>query len=209
MNFFLPRPGYWLTPIIIYLNTAIFVLVAAYTQSLMWFPARELVVLGGNFAPLTLGEDQWWRLLSSVFLHGGLLHLVFNAIVLANIGIFLEPLLGRLSFGIVYLITGLLASITSLGWALFTQNWVVSVGASGAIFGMYGFFLALLTTNLYKPQFRSMFLRNTLGFVAINVAIGFFGPIDNAAHIGGLASGFLLGYLWLPLIRSRARQGRI
>lgn len=206
MNFFTPRPGYWLTPIIIYLNTAIFLMVAAYTQSILWFPPGDLVVVGGNIASRTIGEDQWWRLISSVFLHGGLLHLVFNAIVLANIGIFLEPLLGRLSFGLVYMLTGVLASLASLA---FNAPNVVSVGASGAIFGMYGFFLALLTTDLFKPEFRTMFLRNTLGFIVLNIAIGFFGPIDNAAHIGGLVSGFILGYIWLPSIRRRASRGRI
>lgn len=198
MNLLTPTKGYWLTPAIIYINAALFVLVALYTQSIMWFPARELVVLGGNFGPLTV-DGQWWRLLTSVFLHGGLLHLIFNAVVLANIGIFLEPLLGRVSFAIVYLITGVLASLTSL---MFNYG-VVSVGASGAIFGMYGFFLALLTTKLFRPEFRTTFLKNTLGFVALNIAIGFFGPIDNAAHMGGLVSGFILGYLWLPFVRKR------
>jgi len=198
MNLLTPTKGYWLTPAIIYTNAAIFVLVALYTQSIMWFPARELVVLGGNFGPLTV-DGQWWRLLTSVFLHGGLLHLIFNALVLANIGIFLEPLLGRVSFAIVYLLTGILASLTSL---MFNYG-VVSVGASGAIFGMYGFFLALLTTKLFKPEFRTTFLKNTLGFVALNIAIGFFGPIDNAAHLGGLISGFILGYVYLPFVRRR------
>ena len=203
MNLFTMRRGYWLTPAIIYINAAIFLFTVAYTQSIMWFPVRALVELGANYGPLTL-DGQWWRLLTSVFLHGGLLHLVFNVIVLANIGIFLEPLLGRVSFIIVYLLTGLLASTASL---VFNDN-VVSVGASGAIFGMYGFFLALLTTNLFKPDFRSMFLKNTLGFVGLNIAIGFFGPIDNAAHIGGLASGFVFGYLWLPYVRHRAQRQR-
>lgn len=203
MNLFTPRRGYWLTPIIIYVNAAIFVFTVLYTQSIMWFPARALVVLGANFGPLTV-DGQWWRLLSSVFLHGGLLHLVFNAIVLANIGVFLEPLIGRRSFAIVYVITGLLASSASL---VFNYG-VVSVGASGAIFGMYGFFLALLTTKLFKPEFRNTFLKNTLGFVGLNIAIGFFGPIDNAAHIGGLVSGFLLGYLWLPFIRRQIQRRR-
>ncbi len=203
MNFFTFRPGYWLTPGIIYLNAAIFLLVAAYTGQVLWFPARELVVLGGNFGPLTL-DGEWWRLITSVFLHGGLMHLAFNVIVLANIGVFLEPLLGWVSYAIVYLLTGILASLTSLAF----NNDVVSVGASGAIFGMYGFFLALLTTRLFKPEFRSLFLRNTLGFVGLNIAIGFMGPIDNAAHMGGLVSGFLLGYLWLPYIKRRALRTR-
>lgn len=204
MNLFLPHRGYWLTPVIIYLNAAIFVLTVLYTGSLLSFDPRALVMLGANYGPWTV-DGQWWRLLSSTFLHAGLLHLVFNMIVLANIGIFLEPLLGRLSFAVVYLLTGLLASLTSLWFNVAA----VSVGASGAIFGLYGFFLALLTTSLFKPEFRKLFLRNTLGFVVINVAIGFMiGPIDNAAHLGGLASGFVLGYLWLPVIRKRALSGR-
>lgn len=204
MNLFLPHRDYWLTPVIIYLNTAIFVLTVLYTGSLLSFDPRALVMLGANYEPFTVA-GQWWRLLSSVFLHAGLLHLVFNMIVLANIGIFLEPLLGRRSFALVYVLTGLLASLTSL----FFNVGAVSVGASGAIFGLYGFFLALLTTSLLKPEFRKAFLRNTLGFVVINVAIGFaIGPIDNAAHLGGLGSGFMLGYLWLPLIRKRAQQSR-
>lgn len=204
LNLFVPRPGYWLTPVIIYLNAAIFALMVLTTGDLMAFDTRTLVTLGANYGPWTV-DGQWWRLLSSTFLHAGLLHLVFNMIVLANIGIFLEPLVGRLSFAVVYLLTGLLASLTSL---LFNTG-AVSVGASGAIFGLYGFFLALLTTSLFKPEFRKLFLRNTLGFVVINVAIGFIiGPIDNAAHLGGLASGFVLGYLWLPVIRKRALSGR-
>ncbi|PTY37754.1 hypothetical protein BGP77_14840 [Saccharospirillum sp. MSK14-1] len=204
MNLFLPHRGYWLTPVIIYLNAAIFVLTVLYTGSLMSFDPRDLVMLGANYGPWTV-DGQWWRLFSSTFLHAGLLHLVFNMIVLANIGIFLEPLLGRLSLAVVYVLTGLLASLTSL----YFNDAAVSVGASGAIFGLYGFFLALLTTSLLKPEFRKAFLRNTLGFVVINVAIGFvIGPIDNAAHLGGLASGFVLGYLWLPVIRKRALRGR-
>lgn len=203
MNLFVPRPGYWLTPVIIYLNAAIFALMVVTTGDLMAFDTRTLVTLGANYGPWTV-DGQWWRLLSSTFLHAGLLHLVFNMIVLANIGIFLEPLVGKLSFALVYVLTGLLASLTSLAF----NTGAVSVGASGAIFGLYGFFLALLTTSLFKPEFRTLFLRNTLGFVVINVAIGFLiGPIDNAAHLGGLASGFVLGYLWLPVIRKRAMGG--
>lgn len=202
MNLFVPRPGYWLTPVIIYLNAAIFALMVLSTGDLMAFDTRTLVMLGANYEPFTVG-GQWWRLLSSVFLHAGLLHLVFNMIVLANIGIFLEPMLGRGSYALIYLLTGLLASLTSL---VFNVG-AVSVGASGAIFGLYGFFLALLTTKLFRPEFRNAFLRNTLGFIGINIAIGFLiGPIDNAAHLGGLVSGFVLGYLWLPQIRRRAVQ---
>ncbi len=200
------RPGYLITPITIYINAALFVLFVALTGQVMWFPAETLAIYGGNFGPWT-ADGQWWRLLSSVFLHGGIMHLIFNCIILANIGLFLEPLLGRLQFALVYLFTGLVASLTSL----FFNFGVVSVGASGAIFGLYGFFFALLLTDLFKPGFRNQFLKGTLVFVGINLALGFMVPmIDNAAHIGGLICGFVLGLLWIPLIKRRIarQQGR-
>ncbi|MEX1057618.1 MAG: rhomboid family intramembrane serine protease, partial [Natronospirillum sp.] len=155
-----------------------------------------------NFGPWT-ADGQWWRLLSSVFLHGGLLHLVFNCIILANIGTFLEPLLGRWLYTLLYMVTGIVASLTSL---MFNFG-VVSVGASGAIFGLYGFFMALLLSNLFKREFRNQFLKGTLVFIGINLALGFtVGMIDNAAHIGGLISGFVLGLIGLPFIKQRAER---
>ena len=193
------RPGYVVTPITIYINAAIYVLFVLLTQQIMWFPADVLAAYGANFGPWT-AAGEWWRLLSSVFLHGGLLHLVFNCIILANIGTFLEPLLGRWVYALLYMVTGIMASTTSL---IFNFG-AVSVGASGAIFGLYGFFMALLLSNIFKPEFRNQFLKGTLVFVGINLALGFTVPmIDNAAHIGGLASGFVLGLIGLPFIKQR------
>ena len=202
MNLFLPHKKYWLTPIIIYINALVFLLLVLATGDVMSFSAKVLYQWGGNYGPATT-NGQWWRLLTNIFLHGGLLHLVFNSIVLVNIGIYLEPLLGQIRLLMIYLVTGILASLTSV---LVHQHPVVSVGASGAIFGLYGFFLALLTTPLFSQQIRNLFLRNTIGFVGINVAIGFMVPaVDNAAHLGGLLSGGILGYLSYPLLRKRVR----
>lgn len=196
------RPGYEVTPIIIFINAAIFVLFVLLTQQVLWFPAAVLAEYGANFGPAT-ADGQWWRLLSSVFLHGGIMHLVFNCIILANIGIFLEPLLGRFQFALVYAVTGIVASLTSL----MANFGVVSVGASGAIFGLYGFFFALLLSNLFKKEFRNQFLKGILVFIGINLALGFtVEMIDNAAHIGGLVCGFVLGLLWLPLIKRRVAE---
>lgn len=197
-----PRPGYFLTPVIIYINTAVFLLFVLLTQQVWFFPAQPLAIYGGNFAPLTT-DGQWWRLLTSVFMHGGLVHLVFNALVLANVGIMLEPLLGKAQLLLIYLVTGIVASLTSV---MFNYG-AVSVGASGAIFGLYGFFLALLFSNLFRPDIRQAFLRGTLVFIGINLFLGFtMSMIDNAAHIGGLVSGGVLGALWVPLIRRRLLQ---
>lgn len=197
-----PRPGYRLTPWIIYVNTAVFAAFVLLTQQILWFPPQALALYGGNFAPLTT-DGQWWRLVTSVFMHGGLLHLVFNALVLANVGLMLEPLLGKAQLLLIYLVTGVVASFTSV---IFSSG-AVSVGASGAIFGLYGFFLALLFSNLFRSEVRQAFLRGTIVFIGINLVLGFtMSMIDNAAHIGGLVTGAVLGVIWIPLLRRRVRQ---
>ncbi|MCH8551402.1 MAG: rhomboid family intramembrane serine protease [Natronospirillum sp.] len=197
-----PRPGYRITPLIIYLNTAIFLFFVVLTQSVMWFPAQTLADWGANFGPWTT-DGQWWRLITSVFLHGGLLHLVFNSIILANIGFFLEPLLGRWLYTGLYITTGIIASLSSV----FFNFGAISVGASGAIFGLYGFFLALLMSDLFKPEVKRSFLRGTVVFIAINLVLGFTVPmIDNAAHLGGVISGFLLGFIGLPQVKRRVSR---
>jgi membrane associated rhomboid family serine protease len=100
----------------------------------------------------------------------------------------------------VYLVTGLLASATSLWW----HHAVVSVGASGAIFGLYGTFLALLVTQVFPKEFSKAFLTSTLFFVGYNLVMGLAGGIDNAAHIGGLVSGFCIGLLLSPRLKREA-----
>src|SRR5690606_16266500 len=140
--------------------------------------------------PLTT-DGQWWRLLTSTFLHGGLMHILANMYGLLFVGIFLEPLLDKKKYMLVYLTTGILASVASIWW----YDATVSVGASGAIFGLYGFFLACLLLKVFPPDFGKAFLTSTLVFVGFNLLMGFTGGIDNAAHIGGLVCGFILGLI--------------
>jgi rhomboid protease GluP len=108
---------------------------------------------------------------------------------LLYIGILLEPLLGTSRFTAAYLLTGLASSVTSLYW----HDLTVSAGASGAIFGMYGVFLALLLTNIVEPSARKSLLASISLFVGYNLLNGLKGGIDNSAHIGGLISGFVIG----------------
>lgn len=198
------RPNYQLTPCLLYLNLLVFVIMALSSWQWLWFDNATLVRFGGNFGPLTL-SGQWWRLLSAVFVHAGLLHFLFNQMVLTQVGQFLEPLLGPWRMLALYLCTGLLASLTSLIWHLDAP--VISIGASGAIFGLYGFFTRLLLSNLFSRRFRDAFLKGTLVFIGLNLAIGLLGFIDNAAHLGGLISGLLLGQLSLGRLKRRLRQG--
>jgi rhomboid protease GluP len=165
------------------------------------FTGTDLLKWGANYRPL-IDNKEYWRLLTSTFLHGGVLHVLFNMYGLLFVGIFLEPVLGSSRYLMAYLITGLAGSIASVWWHVAT----VSVGASGAIFGMYGVFFALLTVNLFPAGLKKSFLISTSVFIVFNLVNGLTGGIDNAAHIGGLASGLLLGYMFYPSLKDKVHQ---
>jgi len=193
LSLFIPVKGYFITPILIDLNILVFILMAISGVNLISPDNGSLLKWGANFRPYTL-DGQVWRLFTNFFLHIGIIHLLFNMYALLYIGILLEPRLGSWRFGLAYMVTGLLASLTSLYWHALT----ISAGASGAIFGMYGVFLAMLTTNLIEKTQRKALLTSIGVFVAYNLLNGLHGGIDNAAHIGGLISGLLLGYSFYP-----------
>ena len=151
------------------------------------------VRLGANAGPLTIG-GQWWRLLANVFIHGGLLHFAFNMWCLWSLGRLAESVYGHWTFLFVYLLCGLSASLASL-----VRNPAVSsVGASGAIFGIAGALIAsfyLGEFSLPRAAVTGM-LRSVVAFVGYNLFFGAVIPyIDNAAHVGGLVMGLLLGAL--------------
>jgi rhomboid protease GluP len=197
-----PRRKHLITAIIIGLNTLVF-LAMVFSGANIFEPKTEtLFKWGAVFRPAVLG-GEWWRLITCCFVHVGLFHLMVNMYALLYIGIMIEPLLGRLKFLVAYLLTGLLASVSSVVF----NSYTVGAGASGAIFGVYGLFLALLTTKLIHPQVRKPLLKSMVWFVVLNLAIGFSGFVDNAAHAGGLVSGFLFGYAYLPALTHPWRRG--
>ena len=133
---FIPRKGYFVTPIIIDINIVIWLLMVGTGISGLHPTSENLLKWGANFKAVTL-EGEWWRIITNCFLHIGFVHLIFNMYALLYIGILLEPILGKTRFATAYLLTGIMASMNSLYW----HDLVVSAGASGAIFGMYGVFL--------------------------------------------------------------------
>jgi rhomboid protease GluP len=157
---------------------------------------QSMISWGANFKPLTLG-GQWWRLVTNCFLHFGIFHLLMNMYALLFIGLLLEPYMGKLRYLSAYLLTGIAASIVSLWW----HDLTISAGASGAIFGMYGVFLALLTSNLIEKRWRKIQLGSIIIFVGYNLLSGLKDGIDNAAHIGGLLSGLFIGYSSIPSLK--------
>lgn len=197
-SIFIPKAGFTITPLLLDLNLFIFIMMGISGVNLISPDQESLLRWGANFRPLTM-DGQWWRLLTCCFLHIGIIHLLLNMYALLFIGYLLEPLLGSLKFIIAYLLCGIMASITSLWW----HNLSISAGASGAIFGMYGVFLALLTTHLIEKSERKPMLISIGIFVAYNLLNGLNGNIDNAAHLGGFLSGFIIGYAIVPSLRGK------
>lgn len=197
-SIFKPTEGYFITPILININILVFIIMLISGVHILMPENQSLLDWGANFRALTL-EGEWWRLFTSVFLHIGILHLLLNMYALLYIGLLLEPYLGRTRFLTAYLISGIAASVVSLWW----NDLTISAGASGAIFGMYGVFFALLTTNILDKSVKKAFLTSIVFFVGYNMLNGFKpnSGIDNAAHIGGLLSGLFIGYTFVPSLK--------
>lgn len=198
IEFLKPKTGFFFTPILTYLNVGIYLLMVILGYGFFNFEADDLIDWGANYGPLTK-DGEWWRLLTSTMLHGGFMHIIANGVGLLFVGIFLEPILGKIRFLLVYLSAGILGSLASIWW----YDATVSVGASGAVFGLYGIFLALMLTKVTPAGLGKTLLVSTSIFILFNLLMGLTGGIDNAAHIGGLVTGFLLGLLFYPSLKGK------
>ncbi|MFZ1132610.1 MAG: rhomboid family intramembrane serine protease [Terriglobales bacterium] len=175
------------------INVAVFVAMTLAGVSLTSPTEAELVHWGANFGPQTIG-GEWWRLLTCVFVHIGIIHIAFNMWCLWGLGKLAESVYGHWTFGAVYLITGIAASVTSLAW----NPGGTSAGASGAIFGIAGALIASSYLGSFTMPAAAVpgMLRSVLMFVGYNLVFGMMsGHTDNAAHVGGLVSGLILGAL--------------
>jgi membrane associated rhomboid family serine protease/Tfp pilus assembly protein PilF len=183
-----------LTQIFFGINVAVFLgMVLASGSPLQDFSGPELVQWGANAGALTL-SGEWWRLLTCVFIHGNLLHIAFNMWCLWDLGALSESLYGRWAFGAIYVLCGLGASLASVTWNVH----VLSVGASGAIFGLAGALIAAFKLGEFSVPRAALSgtLRSLVVFVGFNLIFGAAsGVTDNAAHVGGLITGLILGAL--------------
>jgi rhomboid protease GluP len=178
------------TIILITLNILVF-LVMVFSGVSAFSPTTDSVLKwGADYGPLTL-HGQWWRMVASTFLHFGLIHLLFNMYVLFNIGLFMESLARRVPFIVLYMVCGLGGSAASLAW----HPSIVSAGASGAIFGLYGALLGFLLRHrgVIPAESLASLRKGALTFVGYNLLFGLRPGIDMSAHLGGLATGFVLG----------------
>lgn len=151
----------------------------------------DILKWGGNVKVNVTG-GQWWRLITSLFVHVGIFPLLVNLFGLYFIGLLVEPILGKLKFLIAYLCTGIFASLASIIWV----SEGVTAGASGPVFGMYGLLLAFSTTRYINKKFPPIWLVCIAAYAIFNIVIGWHGGADNAANIGGFVSGIIIGYLF-------------
>jgi rhomboid protease GluP len=151
----------------------------------------DLMHWGSNYAPLTL-HGQPWRLVTALFVHGGVSHLLLNMFSLWLLGVLIEARIGGWRMLLGYVVAGIGASSTSIWYHDYDVN---SVGASGAIFGLYGMLLVLLVSKriaLDKSDRKAMF-GLVLYLVLSSLISGLTGQnVDNAAHVGGLLTGLFV-----------------
>ncbi|MBS1841067.1 MAG: rhomboid family intramembrane serine protease [Acidobacteria bacterium] len=175
---------------LIVLNTLVFLVMTLKGVSFLFPSAESVLPWGADYGPLTL-SGQWWRMFTSLFVHFGFIHILFNMIVLFNIGPFIESLAGRVSYLILYFVSGIGGGVASL----IIHPTAVSAGASGAIFGLYGALLGFLLRHrkTIAPKALKSLSKGALLFVGVNFIFGMSVPaIGVAAHMGGLAAGFLV-----------------
>jgi rhomboid protease GluP len=157
--------------------------------SILWGMGGETMYrLGASFGPSIFDLHQWYRLVTAMFLHGGLIHIGFNMMALMQFGPALEELYGSARYLFLYVVTGAFGFLVSAGLGNY------SLGASGALLGLVGLMLALTTKRggSYMRELRSRLISS----VVILFLLGFSGMgMDNYAHAAGLAAGFGLGKL--------------
>jgi|GEM_PF-3110041 len=180
--------GFFVTPVLAGINTLVFIIMVCCGVSAFSPQSQSLIDWGGDFTTLNK-HGEVWRLVTNIFLHAGLVHLLMNMYCLLYIGNIMERIIGPVRFAFIYILSGVFGSLLSDYFNPFT----VCVGASGAIFGLFGAFVALLLTNHFDKATRQRIMANMLLLIVYNLANGMKSNIDNAAHIGGLVSGFLMG----------------
>ena len=157
---------------------------------------------GASWEPYILEYGEYYRLVTCIFLHFGIDHLFYNMLLLICLGDSLEQIVGKLRYLMIYLLGGVAGNIVSVWVSAGTENYAVSAGASGAIFAVVGALLWIVIRNggrLKGYSSQRLFLMAALTIVNGLTTTG----VDNMAHIGGLAAGFLLGML---LYRKKAEE---
>jgi rhomboid protease GluP len=185
--------AHFTTVLILLINAGLYIATAVYATrhgrgNFFDLDAHTLFFFGAKLRAAIAAGD-WWRLITAGFLHGGILHIAMNSWVLYDLGAQVEEAFGTARFLVIYFFTSIAGFYLSMWWSP-----AVSVGASAALFGLIGAMIALGTRSntSYGRAIRGHYVR----WAIYGLALGFLvSHVDNAAHLGGLAAGFALGYV--------------
>lgn len=198
--------GHSLVQILIYVNLILFTLMVLHgtilglgMRAILNPPVQLLIFWGGQFWPNVLNHGEWWRCISYAYTHAGIIHIGFNMLVLYQVGPLVEAEIGWQRFFCLYTITAIVATLTGL----FVHPEVVVVGASGALFGIFGFAVSYYHRigGALGIQRRNFLFQ----WIVIALVFGFVVGADNAAHIGGLLCGAGFGWLFPTTIRTQKK----
>lgn len=189
--------------IIVLLNVIIFFI----TDGLIFGPgADKISIMGALYWPSVFYNKEYYRLFTYMFLHGGISHLANNMIILLFIGDNLERAVGKFKYIVIYFGAGVLAGAASIGYNMFKNISVISVGASGAIFGVVGAMAYIVIIN--KGRLENISTRQIILFVILSLYGGFTSQgVDNTAHVAGLIVGALLGIILYRRQKKRYTEG--
>lgn len=154
----------------------------------------HMLECGAAYTPLILEEGEWYRLFTAMFLHFGMTHLANNMLVLFVLGGRLERTVGKIRFLLIYLLGGMAGNLLSLFLDRAGSEAAVSAGASGAVFAVTGALVYIVL--LHRGRVEDLSVRQILVMAILSLYMGFASAgVDNAAHVGGLAGGFLVSAL--------------
>lgn len=182
-----------LTYALIFLNLLVYLPAALFSADIVSMDTRVLVALGALYGPLVFGYDEWWRLLSAMFLHGGMTHLLMNMFSLYIVGRPAEIYFNKYSYLSIYFFSGLIGAVASL--TMHPES--VGIGASGAIFGLFGALTGFFIVHRERIGAQSkVFMKNVGVIIALNVFLGLSIPaIDMSAHAAGFITGLTGGMI--------------
>jgi len=219
------RPSWAVAPatyLLVGINCLVFLAMVANHVSFLNPSPEDLLHYGANNAGYVLINGDWWRIVSAMFVHVGIIHLATNMWCLWNLGLLAEPLMGSMGVLAVYILTGaagnLLSTLVNWLWplhdALGNVSFPAGAGASGAVFGIAGALIVLLKSQRLPvpPQELRKLRKSVIYFAAINLVIGFATMmpgsiirIDNMAHLGGFTCGLLFAAPLVPRFGSPRR----
>jgi rhomboid protease GluP len=222
-----PRPSWAVAPatyVLVGINCLVFVIMVMRGVSILSPASGQLLYFGANNASAVLQYGDWWRIVTAMFVHVGIIHLACNMWCLWNLGLLAEPLLGSAGLMAAYILSGAAGNLLSTlynWWKYSAQAGTgglvygpVGAGASGAVFGLAGVLIILLKSpRLPVPPMELKKLRKSvIYFAAINLLIGLgtMAPgsvvhIDNQAHVGGFCCGLLFAAPLVPRLGSPRR----